>query len=397
MEASAYRTGTSPSLATLAWTLLRIGATAFGAHMALLGAVQKEVVERRRWLPAQHWNDIVALTAALPGPMAVNAVACLGYALRGYPGALVAMLAILGPSILLMTGFAVLHGGLAHAPLLAALFSLMPAAVAAIVLAAAWGLRRIALVDRFGHGVALLAGAAFLLSQGRGITWIILGAGLVGVLRPLILAPRTGEARHSVGLGTAAGSLLGAGAVALAALLGPQWPGLDTLGHLFTGFAHTSLLMFGGGYTAVPLFQQLAVEQHGWVDLAGLSEAIALSQLTPGPILTSAGFIGQLAAGYAGNGLALAGMFLPMALISVLSLRALEALTRAWWMRGFLTGVRPAALAIIAATGLLLALALPDPWLSLPACGLALFLLLGVRLPTYWLIPLAALAGLAIG
>lgn len=378
-----------PSLTSLAWVLLRIGATAFGAHMALLAAVQKEAVERRQWLAESRWNDIVALTAALPGPMAVNAVACLGYAVRGYRGALIAMLAILGPSILLMTGFAMLHAGMSDSPLLAALFSLMPAVVAAIVLAAAFGLRRIALIDHFSHLVALAAGAVFLITQGRGIAWIILGAGLVGMLRP-----KSDTARRGAPLGAAAWPLLAAASVAMTALLSPQWPGLDTLGQLFTGFARTSLLMFGGGYTAVPLFQHLAVEQHGWISLTGLANAIALSQLTPGPILTSAGFIGQQAAGLAGNALALAGMFLPMALISLLTLRALEALTQSWWMPGFLRGVRPAALAVIAATGLLLLTRMTEPALSLPAFAGALLLLLVARMPTYWLIPLAAVVGL---
>lgn len=380
-----------PGLAELAWALLRVGATAFGGHMALLGAVQKEAVERRGWLPATRWNDIVALAAILPGPMAVNAVACLGYSARGFPGAAVAMLAILAPSILLMTGFALLHAGHAQSPLLAALFSLMPAVVAAIVLAAAFGLGKTTIADRFGALVALVAGAAFLLSGGRGIAWIFLGAGLAGMLRP----DPAGPTDH-VAAGRATTPLLAAAAVAMAALLAHHLPGLDTLGQLFTGFAHTSLLMFGGGYTAVPLFQQLAVEQHGWIDLTGLADAIALSQLTPGPILTSAGFIGQRAAGLAGNAAALAGMFLPMALIAVLSSRGLEALTRSGPARGFLRGARPAAVALIATTGLLLLPELPRPAASLPAFTVAIFLLLRAKLATYLLIPLAGLAGLAL-
>ncbi|MEW5787457.1 MAG: chromate transporter, partial [Pseudomonadota bacterium] len=196
-------------------------------------------------------------------------------------------------------------------------------------------------------------------------------------------------------LGALAPALLAAG-LALAALLSPGLPGLGTLGQLFTGFARTGLLMFGGGYTAVPLFQQLAVEQHGWIDPAGLAEAIALSQLTPGPILTSAGYIGQTVAGLAGNASALAGMFLPMAIIAVLLLRSLENLAGTWWMAGFLHGVRPAALAAIAAGGLLLLAALPDPARSLPVAAGALYLLLGRGLPTYWLIPLAGGVGLLL-
>lgn len=377
-----------PGLGALAWTLLRVGATAFGAHMALLGAVQREAVDRRGWLPASRWNDIIALVAALPGPMAVNAVACLGYAVRGVPGAAVAMLAILAPSIALMTGFALLRTGAGGSSGFAALFSLMPAAVAAIVLGAAHGLGRTALTDRFSVAVALVAGAIFLFSGGKGIAWIFLGAGLIGLLsRPGAASPA------AIDWQATATPLALAGLLAAAALLAHRLSGLGTAGELAAGFAHAGLLMFGGGYTAVPLFRELAVAQHHWIDLAGLGEAIALSQLTPGPILTSAGFIGHKVAGFTGNAAALAGMFLPMAVISILALRGLEGLARSPRAGGFLKGVRPAAVALIAASGLLLLPDLPNPALSLPAFAVALALLLAFRLPTYWLILLAGGAG----
>lgn len=373
--------------------MLRVGATAFGAHMALLGAVQREAVDRRGWLPASRWNDIIALVAALPGPMAVNAVACLGYAVRGVPGAAVAMLAILAPSIALMTGFAILRTGAGGSSGFAALFSLMPAAVAAIVLGAAHGLGRTALADRFSVAMALIAGAIFLFSGGKGIAWIFLGAGLIGLLsRPGAAGPAS-----AIDWRATATPLALAGLLAAAALLAHRLPGLGTPGELAAGFSHAGLLMFGGGYTAVPLFRELAVEQHHWIDLAGLSEAIALSQLTPGPILTSAGFIGQKAAGFTGNAAALAGMFLPMAVISILALRGLEGLARSPRASGFLKGVRPAAVALIAASGLLLLPDLPNPALSLPAFAVALALLLAFRLPTYWLILLAGGAGWLLG
>jgi chromate transporter len=164
------------------------------------------------------------------------------------------------------------------------------------------------------------------------------------------------------------------------------------LAQLFTGFAQVSLFMFGGGYAAVPLFHELAVQRHGWVDARTLADAIALSQLTPGPIMTSAGFIGQQAAGWAGNLAALAGMFLPMALIAVLLTRAMGGCRQVWWMQGVLAGARPAALGVITATGLLLAARLDALW-AWAACGAALFLLLRWRLPSYWLVPGAAVAG----
>ncbi|MBI5331499.1 MAG: chromate efflux transporter [Betaproteobacteria bacterium] len=379
------------SLAALAGLLLRIGATSFGAHMALLGAVQKEAVERRRWLTERDWSDILALVSALPGPMAVNAVACLGWRLRGAAGGWVAVLAILAPSALVMTLYALLHGVQAQAPLLRAALSLMPAAVAAIVLAAAWGLRGLALAQAGGRPIALGAALACLASGGREVTWIILAAGGLGLAlawraRTLAAAIRP-QALHPA---------LAAAGVALLTLAAAWLPLRDTVAQLFLGFAHVSLFMFGGGYAAVPLFQQLAVEQHGWVSAQTLADAIALSQLTPGPIMTSAGFIGQRAAGLAGNAAALVGMFLPMAVISVLALQSLRGLAAVWWMQGLLQGVRPAALGVIAATGMLLATRMPDPALALPAFGIALFLLVKMRLPTYWLVSVAALAGVGV-
>lgn len=380
---------TPVSLPALAGLLLRIGATAFGAHMALLGAAQKEVVERRRWLAQKEWGEIVALVAALPGPMAVSALVCLGYRLRGAAGAWVAGLAILAPSALIMTLFATLHGAAADIPVIRAALAPMPAVVAAIVLAAAWGLRGLALGDqapRSSVGIALGAGLVCLL--GAPVSLAILAAALVG----LALAWRQPRAAvKSVG---GLGALLAAAGLAGLTLAAAWLPAQGPLAQLFTGFAQVSLFMFGGGYAAVPLFHELAVQRHGWVDAQTLADAIALSQLTPGPIMTSAGFIGQQAAGWAGNLAALTGMFLPMAVIAVLLTRAMGGYRQVWWMQGVLAGARPAALGVIAATGLLLAARLEAPWAWI-AGVVALILLLRWRLPSYWLVPGAALAGAA--
>jgi chromate transporter len=361
------------SLAALGGLLLRIGATSFGAHMALLGAVQKEVVERRHWMSGQEWGEIIALVSALPGPMAVNAVACLGYQLRGTAGSLVAGLAVLAPSMLTMTAYAVLHAAESANPLLRAALALLPAAVAAIVLAAAASLRSLALVGR----------------GGRGITWIILGAAMVG----LLLSRRQGTS-ETRGHERVLRPVLTATAITVGTLAAGWLPVRDSMGQLFLGFAHVSLFMFGGGYAAVPLFQQMAVEQHGWITAQTLSDAIALSQLTPGPIMTSSGFIGQQVAGLWGNAAALAGMFLPMAAISVLALKSMRGLAAAWWMQGILLGVRPAAMGVIAASGLLLVTRLHELPLTLPVFAICMGLLMRWRLPTYWLVPGVVLTGL---
>lgn len=391
--------GTPVSLAALAGLLLRIGATAFGAYMALLGAAQKEMVERRRWLAQNEWGEIVALVAALPGPMAVSALVCVGYRLRGAAGAWVAGLAILAPSALVMTLFATLHGAVADLPLIRAALAPMPAVVAAIVLAAAWGLRGLAQAGQGAQGdgqtppanaaragIAVGAGLACLL--GAPVSLAILAAALAGLgmawRRPRVVTSPTG------GLG----SLLAAAGVAGLTLAAAWLPDQSTLGQLFIGFAQVSLFMFGGGYAAVPLFHELAVQRHGWVDGQTLADAIALSQLTPGPIMTSAGFIGQQVAGWAGNLAALAGMFLPMAVIAVLLTRAMGGYSQVWWMQGVLSGARPAALGVIAATGLLLAARLDAAW-AWATGSLALVLLLRWRVPSYWLVPGAALAGAA--
>ncbi len=364
------------SLGTLCGLFLRMGATTFGGPAAHIALLRREAVERRGWLTDAQFLDLLGATNLIPGPNSTEMVMHVGWVRRGLPGLLVAGLAFIVPAMLITgaVGWAyTTWGTLPEAGWL--LYGVKPVMLAVVVQAVAAMARKAAPNLRMTL-IALLTIAAAL--AGVNELAALLGAGLfaVGLARP-------GSTRA-----VAAPLLLSTAPGALAAAATP-------LG-LFAVFLKIGAVLYGSGYVLLAFLRADLVERLGWLTEAQLMDAIAVGQITPGPVFTTATFIGWVLAGPWGALLATIGIFLPAFVFVALSGPLVPRLRRSPAASAFLDGVNAASLALMAlVTAQLAGAALVDvPTLAL--AGAAAVALLRFDLGSTWLIAGGAAAGWAV-
>jgi chromate transporter len=378
----------NPSLASLGLLFLRIGCTSFGGYMALVSAMQDAVVSQRRLLSDQDVLDGVTLASVLPGPVAINTVAYVGYRLRGAAGAAVCVCAALLPAFVFMVALAAVYfrwGQLAQAE---RVFTGIMPAVAAIVLAAAWRMCRAAV--RGWREAAIAVGAAGLLLTCPGVLVtlaVVVAAGLTG--RLWFHAGATAAPASSPAGRGPAGVLLATPVVLLPLLGGPA----TVLVKLCGVFAGLSLLMFGGGYVSIPVLQHAVVDTYGWVTAREFADAMALTQLTPGPVLIGAAFIGLKVGGVPGAVAATLGIFGPTSVLMVGCAHRLRRWYAAPALQSALRGVRAAGAGMVIAAAVTIGRMAAPVWLSPLLFALALFLMLRWRVEAVWVVPLCGALG----
>ncbi len=393
------------SLGTLFLTFLKIGSTAFGGFMALISVVQNYAVERKKLLQPEDMLDGISLATILPGPIAVNVVAYVGYRVRGGMGALVSAIGVILPSFLLLVSLSFFYFRFGQIPAVGRLFLGFIPAVAAIILAAAWNMGTKAITGIPDALIALGAAGLLLGVGGFTVTLGIIGmSGLAGRL----LFHRTQGAKaadddrsvqkrdhRQPDEGPRPRLLHAVGAFPLSAapLLGINAP---LIVKLIATFGGMSVLLFGGGYVFIPLIQRIVVDNYGWVTRQEFIDAIALGQVMPGPILISAAFIGYKVAGLAGATAATVGIFTPPALVMLLCTRFLDRIKRSAGIRAGLRGIRPAVIGMIAAAGVTVARTAPFTGASALIFAVAFAALLRFNMETAWIIPAAGIAGLLL-
>jgi len=383
------------SLWTLFWVFFRIACTSFGGFMAMISVVENVVVERKKLMAHHDILDGISLASLLPGPVAVNLVVYVGYRLRGGAGALVSALGAVLPSFAFIVILSIAYFRWGQVPAVNKLFMGFIPAVTAIIVSAAWNMSRKSIAGVREGTIALASFAALLGIGGFYSTLgIIVAAGISGWLlfretprapsqpdeKPT--KPRPGFNINAVALGT----------VPLAGV--PLWS-LDPslVSKLFAVFAGMSVMLFGGGYVFIPLIQEIVVSHHKWVTSQEFVDAIAMGQVTPGPILVSAAFIGLKVAGFAGAVAATVGIYLPPALLMVTSTHALERIKRSVAIQAALRGVRPAVIGMIFAAAVVVGRTSVPVWYSVLIFAVALYALVRWRLDAVWIIPAAGAVG----
>lgn len=381
----------------------KIGSVAFGGFMALISVVQNEVVERKKFLKAEEVLDGISLATLLPGPIAVNVVAYVGYKLRGWSGAAVTTVGVILPSFMLMVILAAAYFRWGQIPAVSKLFLGFIPAVTAIILHAAWGMARKAIQ---GPWELFIAAAACTLLLGIGGFYITLTVIIFsGVSGWLIFGKKERTSVNKLGgvhNNTAkpvskknSSKLIGFNPALLAVgtLLGPQSATAVKLVLVFSGM---SVLLFGGGFVFIPLIQQIVVTEQGWVTAQEFVDAVALGQITPGPILISAAFIGYKVLGLLGAALATFAIFLPPAVLMLVCTKALSGMRHSPVAKAALRGMRPAVVGMIVAAAWSIGSTAVPGLISVGIFVVALFVLVRLGVDLVWVIPTAGTIGLLL-
>lgn len=371
------------SLLTLARVFLRLGLTAFGGPAAHIALFREEVVRRRGWLTDQQYLDLLGAANLLPGPTSTEVAIGIGRERAGLRGMLVSGGLFILPASLLVLAFAVLYDRLgALAELRWLLYGLQPVVVV-IVLRALLALLPTGARTPVGRGIAVLA----------------LAAGLLGVHPLLVLAGAAVAMLLARGLaGEGMASMLGLGRLDGLGLVAGMTGAAGSIGllSLFLTFLAMGTFTFGSGYLLLAFLQQAFVDT-GLLSTQVLLDAVAIGQVTPGPLFTTATFIGYQLGGLAGAVLATLGIFLPSFVLVALVHPFLPRMRASRRLAALLDGVNAAALGLIAAVTVELArAAFVDAWSMVLAAAAALALWRGVAGPTVVLLA-GGVAGLVIG
>ena len=391
-------TGRHGRLGELARLFLKLGVIAFGGPAAHIAMMEDEVVTRRRWIDRQHFLDLIGATNLIPGPNSTEMTMHVGYERAGWPGLAVAGTCFIVPAVLITGFFGWLYVSYGALPVVEPFLYGIKPAVIAVILGAVWRLGRPAVKDwRFAVLGVAVAGA---LLMGVGEITALLVGGLVGMLWFRASRSEGSEtAERYVPIlflqstpGSAAGTVSLAGQSAAVSVAGAT-AGSVSLGKLFLFFLKVGSVLYGSGYVLIAFLEGGLVADRGWLTQAQLLDAIALGQFTPGPVLSTATFIGYVLEGVPGAAVATLGIFLPSFVFVLLLNPLIPRLRRSVWMSAFLDAVNVAALALMVAVTIELGAAVLT---SAPAWIIALgaaLLVVRFRTNAVWLVLGGALAG----
>jgi chromate transporter len=366
-------------LAEVVTLFLRLGVTAFGGPAAHIAMMHDEIVKRRKWLDDQAFLDLLGATNLIPGPNSSEMAIHLGFLRAGWPGLILGGACFIVPAMLIVLALAwayVRFGATAQAGWL--LYGVKPVVIA-IIAQALWTLGRKAVRGPVTAAVAVSVVALYLVGVNE--IALLFAGGLVVML--------AGNLRRLRGMAVAALAvpLHGAGVVPLAALP-------FSLPLLFLTFLKIGAVLYGSGYVLLAFLRADFVVRFGWLTDKQLLDAIAIGQVTPGPVFTTATFIGFILGGISGALLATLGIFLPSFLFVAISNPLIPRVRNSAWVGGLLDGVNVASLGLMGGvTWQLGRSSLTDP-LTILIALVSLGLLIRSKVNSTWLIAGGALLGL---
>lgn len=368
-------------LLELAGLFLRLGFTAFGGPAAHIAMLRHEVVVRRQWLSDQEFLDLLGATNLIPGPNSTEMAIHIGARRAGWPGLIVAGACFILPAAFIVLALAWAYVEFGATPQAGAILYGIKPIIIGVVVQALWGLGRSAIKSALLGAVGLAVLGLYLLGVNE--LALLFGGGIL--MLALHLARRGGLRVPFIVIALPAAGTPGlAGALTATPV---------SLAQLFLVFLKIGATLYGSGYVLLAFLRGDLVERLGWLTDRQLLDAVAVGQFTPGPLFTTATFVGYLVAGFPGAALATLGIFLPSFVFVAATHPLVPRLRSSSWAVGFLDGVNVAAVGLMAAVTLQLGrAAIVDPLTAALAAG-ALALLLRFKLNSAWLV----LAGGAIG
>ena len=364
---------------------LRLGTLGFGGPIALVGLMEQELVEERGWITSQEYKEGLALAQLAPGPLAAQLAMYLGWVRARALGATLVGLAFVGPSFLMVLGLSHLYVRFGGLPWLQGLFYGIGAAVIAVIGRSVLKLARITLGrDRLVWALFIVSAVVTAWTESE-VIWLFLLSGLIpalvrgrwsgGAVPALVFVPVIPRVAPSPVTAASAGVL---------------WK-------IFAYFAGAGLFVFGSGLAIVPFLYGGVVQQFHWLNERQFIDAVAVSMVTPGPVVITVAFIGYLVAGLSGAVLAAIGVFVPVYFVTLFLAPHFHRVATNRHVKAFVDGVTAAATGAIAGAAVILGRrSLVDFPTTLIAVGTLALLVAPKRIPEPVLILAAGLVGLAL-
>lgn len=376
--------GRRTPLGELAWLFARLGFTAFGGPAAHIAMMEDEVVRRRGWMTRERLLDLIGASNLIPGPTSTELAIHIGHDRGGWPGLVVAGACFILPAVAIVLAIAWAYVRFGALPAVGGVLYGVKPVIIAVVVQALWGLGRSAVKSAWLGAVGGAALAASLAGADELIVLVAAGAavalGRAAVRRTA--PPAAGWAPLSLA-GAVTGTATGA---ATAVGLGP----------LFWVFLKIGAVLFGSGYVLLAFLRSDLVERLHWLTEAQLLDAVAVGQVTPGPVFTTATFVGYVLGGGGGAAVATLGIFLPAFVFVAISGPLVPRIRSSRSASAVLDGVNVASLGLMAAVALELGRAaiVDVPTAALAAVGAVA--LIRYRLNSAWLVLGGALVGAAV-
>jgi len=414
------RISRTATLGGLFLSFLKIGLVGFGGGVAVLAQIRNLTVRKRRWLTDSEFAEAVALAQSLPGTSAGNSVTYVGVRLRGWRGAAAAMSGFILPSMLIMVALAIMYKHVHNLSGSEQFFHGLNGAVVALILVTAWRMGKNILTQRWQWLLAVLAFLAVAILEAT-VLEVVFAAGLIGIyidsfakkqleqwrnLRSIVrrrgrIRTRLAKQRRQKVFRTAPEEEREESTTFRSlSLLALGMPIVTKLGLLLTLsaiFLRMGSVTFGGGLVMVPLIESEVVNTHHWLTHQEFADAFALGQITPGPVLITATFVGYRVAGTLGALVATVSIFLPAFLITIAAASSLRRFRNNEQVQSFLRGIAPAVIGLLVAAALSIGRAGIHSWVGVSIMLLAIFTLIRFRPNPFWVIFGAGVIRFAVG
>jgi chromate transporter len=352
---------TTPRLRELSLYFLKLGTIGFGGPIALIGYMHRDLVERRKWASEEEYRDGLALAQLAPGPLAAQLATYLGWARHGVAGASAVSIAFVLPSLLMVLLLSVAYVRFGGLPWMRGAFYGIGAAVIGLIATSSMRLARKTLGTDLLLWIIFAINAAFTAVTSHESLWILLASGSI------VLWKAAHPARTVV-------SVVPVFLFSLAAT--PLWL------TILVFFAQASLVVFGSGLAVLPFLYSGVVEQYHWLSDRQFLDAVAVSMITPGPVVITVAFIGYLVDGLGGAAAAALGMFLPVFLVVIVAAPFYHRVRDHRGVQAFVMGVTAAAIGALAGAVIVLAGRAIVDWTTLAIC-IASFAVLQMK----WKVP----------
>jgi chromate transporter len=377
-------------LQELALVFLRLGTIAFGGPAAHIAMMDQELVSDRRWLSQERFLDLIGVTNLIPGPNSTELAIHIGYERAGWRGLIIAGSCFILPAMLIVWAIAAIYVQYQTLPQMSWLLYGIKPVIIAIILQAVVKLGKKAAKSMPTIIAGVLAIAGYLAGVNEILMLVSLG---VAVMLVQNLQPR--ESSNGLFLLPFSGVFATAGsAVTPVNLVTPSAPA--SWSSVFLIFLKIGSVLYGGGYVLLAFLQRELVEQNHWLTSQQLLDAVAIGQITPGPLFTTATFVGYLLAGNQGAIAGTVGIFLPAFVLILLVNPWVNKLRQSRWASGFLDGVNVVSLGLMAGVLYTLTRSAVVDWATIVIAVGSAIAVFKFKINSAWLVLGGGAIGLAI-